>query len=74
MIKIYDLIPDSARIGRELIDSEILIELGIEPYVTLECFEKKGCDFLNCSEMNCIHLPECLKRLVYGKYVFYSGY
>jgi hypothetical protein len=69
MITINDFVPDYGKIGLELINSEILIDLRIEPYVTLDCFERNGYDILNCVEMNCPKFPECFRRLVYGKYL-----
>jgi hypothetical protein len=67
--QVPEFVPDSGRIGRELIDAEILIENGIEPYFSLHCFEEMGYDIMGCFERKCPRVTSCLNRFIIDGYL-----
>jgi len=74
MLIISYLITDYGKIGKELIDSEVLVNNNlvnnnIEPYASLNCFEERNYDLVGCYEIGCNHFRECLRIFIDGKYV-----
>lgn len=54
--------PNVDKIKMELINSRVLIENNIEPYYSLYCFSKGGCDIKLCEEILCQDFPDCIER------------
>jgi hypothetical protein len=59
---------DFGKIGKELIDSEGLVQNKIEPYYSLSCFHAMGYDLKSCLEI-CPRSPICITRFLLGNYV-----
>lgn len=67
--QVPEFIPDFARIGKELIDADVLIENGEEPYFSLHCFEEMEYDIMKCFDRRCPRVTNCLNRFIIDGYL-----
>lgn len=69
MIDIGEWTPNFGKIGKELIDADVLIDNDIEPYASLFCFEIVKCNIVECYKSGCASFEKCFDIFTKGGYL-----